>query len=265
MKQTLTTILFTLITNSVFGCLSATQNRIFPLGNTPKGFCVVETHFYRTEFLEPGKPIIEMKPAWGGISYFKIYDKNYKAVYSETIDTIKLFEELHYDSIINKTYKKGLQLAEKYPNFVAVKPISIAFCDYKEKCTKAKLIVDTTHNKISIQLPNSVKKEIRFLFDSTSIASNLIDYFGGFDDAELSTKSFEGKLFINSVRQFQIGNKKLSIVHIGSGLSYDIEEALPSKQKKEFNPKLQFPTIDQIVFIEHVLHHGHGFDFYFWE
>lgn len=72
MKQTLIILFFTLTTNSLFACLSASQNRLFPLGQTSKGLCVVETHLYRTEFRKD-KEVMEMKPAWGGISYFKIY------------------------------------------------------------------------------------------------------------------------------------------------------------------------------------------------
>src|SRR5690606_15971750 len=96
MRQTLIILFLTLTTNSLFACLSASQNRLFPLGQTAKGLCVVETHLYRTEFREKDKEVIEMKPAWGGISYFKIYDKNYKEVYSEIIDTIKLFQQHNY-------------------------------------------------------------------------------------------------------------------------------------------------------------------------
>lgn len=265
MKQTLIILLFTLTTNSLFACLSASQNRLFLLGQTSKGLCVVETHLYRTEFRENEKEIIEMKPAWGGISYFKIYDKNYKEVYSETIDTIRLFQQQHYDSIIDKTFKKGLRLAEKYPDFVATKPISITFCDYQETCSKAELLFDTINNRISIRLPNKVKYDIKVLFDSTSIASNLLNYYGGFDDAELSAKSFKGNLYINSVRQFQIGNKKLTIVHIGSGQTFELAEGGTYPPGKEYKPKFPFTDINKSVFEEPVLHHGHGFDFYIWE
>jgi hypothetical protein len=138
MKQTLIILILNLTTNSLFACLSASQNRLFPLGQTTKGLCAVETHLYRTEFREDKKGS-EIKTGWGGFSYFKIYDENYKEIYSATLDTIRLFEEHHYDSIVGKTLNKGLALAKTYSDFVAAKPISISFCDYQQTCAKARL------------------------------------------------------------------------------------------------------------------------------
>jgi hypothetical protein len=265
MRQTLIILILTLTTNSLFACLSASQNRLFPLGQTAKGLCVVETHLYRTEFRERDKEVIEMKPAWGGISYFKIYDKNYKEIYSVTLDTIRLFEEHHYDSIVGKTLKKGLELAKTYPDFVTAKQISISFCDYQQTCSKAGLIFDTINNKIKIQLSNKIKYDVKVLFDSTSIASNLLDYYGAFDDADISAKAFNGNLYINSVRQFLIGNKKLTIVHIGSGQTFELTEGGTYPPGKEYKAKFPFTDISKSVFEEPVLHHGHGFDFFIWE
>lgn len=265
MRQTLIILILTLTTNSLFACLSASQNRLFPLGQTAKGLCVVETHLYRTEFREKDKEVTEMKPAWGGICYFKIYDKNYNEIYSATIDTIKLFEQHHYDSIIGKTFKKGLALAITYPDFVAAKPVSITFCDYQETCSKTRLLFDTINNKISIQLSNKVKYALKVIFDSTSIASNLLEYYGGFDDADLSAKSFYGRLYINSVRQFQVGHKKLTIVHIGSGQTFEPAEGGTYPPGEEYKAKFEFTDLNKSIFEEPVLHHGNGFDFFIWE
>lgn len=249
----------------MFACLSASQNRQFPLGQTYKGLCVVETHLFRTEFRENDKEVIEMKPAWGGLSYFKIYDKNNKEVYSEIIDTIKLFKQHHYDSIIERSFKKGLSIAEKYPDFEFAKPTSLIFCDYQEKCSKAELQFDTINNKIRIRLPNKVAYDVNVLFDSTSIASNLLNYYSDFDDADFSAKSFKGNLYINSVRQFQFGNKQLTIVHIGSGQTFELAEGGTYPPGKEYEAEFAFTDINKSVFEEPVLHHGHGFDFFIWE
>ncbi len=265
MKQALIVLLFSLTTNSLFACLSASQNRLFPLGQTTKGLCVVETHLYRTEFREKDKKVIDIKPAWRGISYFKIYDKNYKEIYAEIIDTIRLFEQHHYDSIIDKTFKKGLELAKTYPSFVSAKPTNIVFCDYQENCSKAQLLFDTINNKISIRLPTKIKYDVKILFDSTSIASNLLDYYGGFDEVNISAKTFKGNLYINSVRQFQVGNKKLTVVHIGSGAAFELADGGTYPPGKEYKAKFAFTDINKSVFEEPVLHHGHGFDFYIWE
>ncbi len=264
MKQTLIILILNLTTNSLFACLSASQNRLFPLGQTTKGLCVVETHLYRTEFREDKKGS-EIKTGWGGFSYFKIYDKNYKEIYSATLDTIRLFEEHHYDSIVGKTLNKGLALAKTYPDFVTAKPLSISFCDYQQTCAKARLLFDTINNKIKIQLPNKIKYDVKVLFDSTSIASNVLDYYGGFDDADISAKGFNGNIYINSVRQFLIGNKKLIIAHIGSGQTFEHTDGGTYPPGKEYKAKFPFTDISKSVFEEPVLHHGHGFDFFIWE
>jgi hypothetical protein len=275
MKQTLIILVFILTTKNLFVCSLASQYRLFPLGQTSKGLCVVETHLSRTEFIENENKNdtindeeiefeMELGTRWVGISYFKIYDVNHKEVYTEMLDTI-MFEENNYDSIVDKTFQKGLKLVEKYPDFVVAKPISLTFCDYGEKCSKAKLLFDTINNKIHVQLQNKAIYNIKTLFDSTSIVSNFLkDYVNGFDDIDISAKSFIGQLHVNSVRQFQIGSKKLTIVHIGTGQFLELADGrTPSRE--EYKAKFAFTDINKSVFEEPVLHHGHGFDFYMWE
>ena len=248
MRYILIILSFFLISNNLFACLSASQNRLFPLGETSKGLCVVETHLHRTEFREKAKDVIEMKPAWAGISYFKIYDENYTEIHSEVIDSISLFEQVHYDSIINISFKKGFELAKNYSSFVAAEPSSITFCDYQDKCSKAKLLVDTIKNNISLQLPNKIKYDVKVFFDSTSIASNLLRYYGAFEDTELSVKSFKGNLYVNSVRQFNIGSRKLTVVHIGSGQTYELVEGGTYPPGNEYKAKFVFKYLLDVLY-----------------
>ena len=261
MKYFYITILL-LTSSNLFACLSASQNRLYPLGTTSKGLCVIETHLKRTELKSNDLKFI---PGWAGLSYFKIYDKNYKAIYTEILDTFKLFNQVYYDSFITKSFLKGYKLANKYDDFIAAKPISILFCDYQESCSKAKILFDTIKNTISIQLPNKNNHILAVLSDTTSIASNLLDYYNGFDDAEISAKAFLGMLQISSVRQFQLGNQKLTIVHIGYGEILEPEEGKNYPKPQEYQAKFEFTDILKSVFFEPVLHHGHGFDFYIWE
>lgn len=276
MKQILFILLLLSTTKSSFVCSSASQYRMFPLGQISTGLCVAETHLSRTDFIENennndtinSEEIeldIELGTRWVGISYFKIYDDNYKEVYTETLDTM-MFEESAYDSIVDKTFQKGLKLAKQNPDFLVAKPISLAFCDYGENCSKAKLLFDTLNNKIHVQLQNKTAHYSKTLFDSTSMTSNFLkDYSNGFDDIDLSAKSFLGRLYINSVRQFQIGSKKLTIVHISTGQFLELADGGTEPTRKEYNPKFPFRYINKSVFEEPVLHHGHGFDFYVWE
>ena len=263
-KPLLTLILLAAQTNGLFACLAASQCRLFPLGQCSKGLVVVETHLYRTESRGKTKELIEMKPAWFGKSYFKIYDKNHKEVYSELIDTIKQFKQHQYDSILGKTFSKGLELAAKYSNLVYAKPVSIKFCDYQEKCSCAELLFDTIANKISILLPNKTKHEIKVLFDTTSMASTLVSYYGGYEEMASLAKSFKGNFYINSVREFKIGAKRLTVVHLGSGDSFELTDGGTYPPGKEYNAKFSFTDLTKSTFVEPVLHHGKGFDFYIW-
>ena len=265
MRQTLFLLTLLLATNSLLACLSASQNRLFPLGQTTKGLCVVETQLGRSEYREKGKEVSGLIPAWRGISFFKIYDQNYKEIFSTVLDTIGLFKQQHYDSIISKTFMKGLALAKTYPDFVAATPTAITFCDYQESCSGAGLLIDTINNKVRIELPNKNRYDLKVLFDSTSIATNLLNYFSAYNDNKLSAKEFSGDLFINSVRQFQIGNKKLTVVHIGSGQTFNLVSGGTYPPGDEYQAKFAFTDINNSVFEEPVLHHGNGFDFYIWE
>ena len=265
MKQTFILLFFTLIANSLLACLSASQNRLFPLGQTSKGLCVVETHLYRTEFRVHGKEVNDVKPAWGGVSYLKIYDQNYTEIYSSILDSITLFEQDHYDSIVGKSFSKGLELAKTYSDFVAAKPHSITFCDYQKSCSKAELVFDSINTTISVQLSNSIKYGVNVLYDTTSIASNFLEYYGSFDDAPAAVRSFKERLYVNSIRQFQIGDKTLTIVHIGSGQMLElVAEGGTYPPGKEYEAEFEFADISKSVFEEPVLHHGHGFDFFIW-
>jgi hypothetical protein len=94
---------------------------------------------------------------------------------------------------------------------------------------------------------------------------NLIAYCGGFGVIDLLVKSLNGRLYINSVRIYQIAGKRLTVVHLGTGQIHELPDGKTDPPGKEYTPEFSFQTIDDSIFIEPVLHHGHGFDFYIWE
>lgn len=261
MKNILIIIASLLITSESIACLFASQNRLFPLGKSDEGLCVVETHLTRSLFDEKENVTIEIKPAWSGLSYFNIYDKDYNLVFSEILDTIQIFEEKHFDSIIWRTFDKGMIMARNLENFVEAQPISISFCNYQQDCETTKLYSDTINNEIGIQISEQIKHPIPFLNDSLSILTNLINHFKGNYDSSLSVKILRNNLRINSIRYFEIGDETLIIHHFGVGsqlysdIAHDEENSISNT----------FKNINSSVFIEPVLHHGHGFDFYLWK
>jgi hypothetical protein len=74
---------------------------------------------------------------------------------------------------------------------------------------------------------------------------------------EISAKSLKDNIAINSVRVYNFGERKLTIVHIANGYSNKLEE------KK--NPKINFKDQRNFAFFERVMHHGNGFDFFILE
>ncbi len=71
-------LLFTLTINKSTACLSADQNRMFPIGISPKGLVVVEIHLYRGDSTDGNTE--RLHPMWGGLSYLNTYNKNYKLI-----------------------------------------------------------------------------------------------------------------------------------------------------------------------------------------
>ncbi len=248
----------------MFACLSASQNRLFPLGRSAMGLCVVETRLQRTEFNSKNDEILELLPAWRGLAYFKIYDNNYNEVFTVLIDSIKLFRQEHYVKTIEDVVNKGMLIAKSQAVFLAAEPKSLSFCQYSDNCPNAKLYFDTKNNTVFTQLSNQKKYKIEALFNPTSIAANLLDYMSIFEDNNaVSAKSLKGNIYVNSVRQFQIGNKLLTLVHIGCGQNYEYRNRKSHTSESEQN--IEFTNINKSVFEEPVLHHGHGFDFFIWE
>ena len=252
-------------------CAGAAQNRIFPLGSCPLGIVVVEVHLGRGEVLIEKEDTVEAKGidfdvAWGGISYLKIYDKNYQTVYSEVIDSIKdflAFSTPEYNSVIGKTFDKGMELAQKITDFIPAKPLSIWFGNYKKKCKKAALLYNDKENKLFVKLSNKKEYEIPFLEDKTAISAHVFSYYGFFDEDDEETcppeiKIPKGVLYINSVRRFDLNGQKLTIVHLGTG-------DFSFHKSKEYAAKFPFNNINHSVFEEPVLHHGRGFDFFILE
>lgn len=255
-----------LTTNSLIACLAASQNRIFPLGQTSGGLCAVETQLIRTAFSEK-------IPGWSGVSYFKKYDAHWNEVYSIALDSLGLFPQSDYEQVIQKTFQKGMDLAKKNPDFIVAKPLELTFCDFCESNSSAELLFDTLQNKVMVSLRDGQSYPIDELFNPNSIASNVMDFYAGFDEQELSAKTLNGNLYIGSLRSFQIGDKHLVVVHLSVGQKSELETTdqeirstrKGKKDKIELRQESSFTVIDHSIFLEPVLTHGNGFDFSFWK
>jgi hypothetical protein len=236
-------------------CLAASQARIFPLGATANGLIVVETRLGRGENFGEGD-YDEMEPYWRGICYLKVYDKNHNETASQILDTLKLVKEELLQTQIEAVFAKGMTAARRYNGFKPAKPLAMTFADYKEKCSMARILFDTVHNKIGVQLKNKTNYPITVLFKANSIASHLLSAYGV--TADSTAIALKGNLGISSVRQFAVNGKKITVVHLGTGTGFGADG-------QEYKPKFAFNDIDKSVFLEPVLHHGNGFDYVIWE
>ena len=64
-------ISFLIVINSIdiSACLSASQNRIFPLGVSTEGLLVVEFHLFRSESINKNNNKSKLEVVWGGAFY----------------------------------------------------------------------------------------------------------------------------------------------------------------------------------------------------
>lgn len=254
-------LLITLFAAQVtYACMEASQIRLFPLGLCSEGVVSVEVSLFRTGDMPS-------EPYWGGTSHFVIYTGDFKLVRRDTIEHIASFPEEQFDSIINITFNKGLLLAQKIPDFSVTTPVSMRFCDYQQICSAASLSFDTVKNQVFIRLADKTKHPLSALFDTASIAFSVVqDFIVRYEvtkPSELPSDLFKHVLYVNSVRQFRIGTKKLTVVHVGSGQTMNLAEGgTYPPGNKEYKPKESFNDICRTVFMEPVLHHGTGFDFF---
>ncbi len=254
-------LLFIITANNSSACLSADQNRMFPISISPKGLVVVEIHMHRDQSKD--ETTERLFPVWHGLSYLNMYDKNHKLIESRLIDTLKSFPETTYVNVINGTMSKGIEQSKTIADLIYAEPIDISFCSYQTRCLNVSLQTDTIANKAYVILKSKTKQEVTVLYDSSSIASNYINYYNGFDYelSESRMKYLIDGILINSIREYKIGNYNLTIIHLGKGQDFRQEGEVP----KEYKPGYQFSTIDNSIFKEPVLHHGHGFDFFILE
>ena len=77
--------------------------------------------------------------------------------------------------------------------------------------------------------------------------------------------SLGNMLFMNSVRTFSIGSKNLMIIHLESGKTFETVDGGSYPPEKEYQPDFEFTEKTNGVFKKPVLHHGHGFDFMFFQ
>ncbi len=240
-------------------CLSAHQNRIFPIGVSAKGLLVLEVHLDRSDDVESedGRDVIG-NPTWYGKVYCNTY-KNYELQQSDTLGILKDFKESELTEKL-KPYLQQCNIRIKdLPQFVAAQKESITFYGYSAGAG-VKVISDTIKQTASVRVTPKHIANIPIFLSNFPLYQDYQSYFGEVDDTAAYVASMETGLLVGSARKYTLGKKALYIVHLESGQLYpdpENEKKVHAAESKHF--------IETGLFTEPVMHHGHGFDFYILE
>ena len=247
MRTLLLISFFVILNYKSHACLSAHQNRVFPLGMIDQKILVFETHLHRGEFGNA-----EFEAWWRGITYLNTYNQKNQLLESKIIDTLK-FKHTDYEASIQPSFLKILQQVKKLKGFIEAKPVSIYFYDYSDKNKNFEIIYDTVKISATLKLENK-NYPINVLNDTNSIAREFLEYYTQFESKYIPV------VYINSIRKFKAGDKTFCIVHMGNGHTFENADGTYDVPKP-YAARFSFNKIETSVFDEPVLHHGHGFDF----
>lgn len=240
-------------------CLSAHQNRIFPIGTCEKGLVVLEVHLDRDDNIEGEDGRIALDdPMWYGKVYCNIYNY-YELWESDTLGVLKEFKESALIELLKPYRLQCIESAKKLPGFTPAEKESITFYGYSTGAGVS-IVADTMAQTASVKISNSIEADIPLFALSFPLYEDYQAYYGDVvDTAEYITGLKQG-LLVGSARRYNIGKQKLYIVHLESGQHYpDLEgdKIIHAAESKHF--------IETGLFTEPVMHHGHGFDFYILE
>jgi hypothetical protein len=162
-------------------------------------------------------------------------------------------------------FLKAHKMAKASRSLSLLNPKSLYFCDYVQDNAEAKLTFDTINEKVFVQLKSGKKHEIINIKNVRGLASNFL-LFTNPDQhiAENLISKLAPALRVNSVRKFKMGERLLTIVHLGMGQIFSDAYGEYSKPKP-FLSKQPLGNVFEALFFEDVLHHGSGFDFMIWE
>jgi hypothetical protein len=249
-------LLLVSITNFAFGCLSASQNRVFPIGTIGNKVIVAEFRLSRSDGVELSEP------RWRGVNYIKAYDANMMELSSIIVDSLGFFNDSLYLKVVSTSFKIAVEKARQtFPELVIANFNSLQHCDYQFSCFEYSLIFDSVSRKISIQIEDPKLYEISVLRDSTSIAESVYSQANEYRESDLFDY-LNRNLYISSVRTYIIGSQKVFVFHLGNGHVFEsVNGGFYPPGTKQSNSDFNPQNIENSVFINPVLHHGNGFDF----
>ena len=252
-----TLLLFLFLPSLSFACLHADQNRIFPIGQSKLGLHVLEVYQTRSDS--------DYGAEWKCDGFHKIYNENHDVVHTDTLKTKGFFPQSSYINVIQMLFLKAHKMAKASNSFSLLTPKSLYFCGYVQDNADAKLTFDTINEKVFVQLISGKKHEITNVKNIRGLASSFLLFTNPEQQVvENLVSKLAPSLRVNSVRKFNMGQRQLTIVHVGIGQILRNGNGEYPEPQGYFLMK-QISHVFDAIFFEDVLHHGSGFDFMIWE
>jgi hypothetical protein len=243
------------ISTKATACLAASQERIIPIGTSENcliGIEIISNRYGEGEFGE--------KTFWNYKITLKGYNSDYSDYVIAELDSNAKIEDNKTEHFLVKQFEKALKICDSLNDFEILIPKEIKFCDFQKKCTEIELIY--TEKELTFKTTNNNKKiSIHFLSSEYKgkIANPYKDYFRNY----FQVSDIMGiDLKVSSIRSYENSKYKLLVFHLGTGQEFKdaITNKYPEKKEYEFDKELN-NSIDA-VFIEPILHHGKGFDYF---
>lgn len=223
-------------------CGSAYHYRSFPAGICTEGLVMIEMGIYRgpdgVQFTLTGELVV--------------YDQQHQ------VKNIKLIDSLHLDSFllepVRKLYLKGLHMAKTKKNMQWAVPTDIYFCGFHDTCDAAKIITDSL-SRDSLELPSG--KRYRIISREKPEPADEGEPWDGTYPVSIAMRGPH----ISSFRTYKTGKQKLYIAHIGTG-DPDWDTGVFYYPYEAHKPDMKFEKLETSFYMEEMLGHGEGFDFF---
>jgi hypothetical protein len=256
MKYLALLLCLVLVQSHAMACLSAHQNRMFPIGVYSQGLVVLEVHLERDDSGGDEGPDTD-NPLWYAQVYCNTYH-HYALQLSDTLGSIE-FKESELLEKLQPYLQECQELYAQQPGFTSVGQGSITFYGYS-KGAGVQVVADTVKRTASVKVANNIQAAIPIFSDSFPLYQDYKRLFEGVEDTAKCLTGLADGLLVGSARTYTLGKQKLYVVHLESGQLYPdpIHEAkVHAAESKRF--------VATTLYAEPVMHHGHGFDFYILE
>jgi|GEM_PF-2745527 len=242
-----------------FACLAASQERIIPIG-TSEG-CLVGIEIISRRDSE-GR--YSEKAIWYFDFKLKGFNEDYSDFLIQELDTKQKVNNNEVEEYLKTKAREALSICQKMETFEILKANEISFCEYQKNCSKVSLIKAKDELRFRI---NKTQKDypIKYLskdYDG-AIAKPYREYVSFYlEDSEDYESALGQYLSISSIRTYENSSMELLVFHLGMGQEFEPLDSTMTNKKKETQYHKQLKNLEDAIFVEPILHHGKGFDYF---